>query len=160
MYWVYILLLIYIYIIYIYYIYMWVYTICIFIYIYIHYTYWLSHMYMQVYDIRSERMRKDGAFTLPCHLGSEFLSCPETLMACLVVALQPHGNPMIDAIFVQVTQSPLKQLPRAALRSNTCSNFDPQEVWFGDLDDLESVFMLILPIWHMTTNVAVIWNLR
>lgn len=32
-------------------------------------------------------MRKDGAFTLPCHLGSEFLSCPETLMACLVVAL-------------------------------------------------------------------------
>lgn len=71
-----------------------------------------------------------------------------------------HGNPMIDAIFVQVTQSPLKQLPRAALRSNTCSNFDPQEVWFGDLDDLESVFMLILPIWHMTTNVTVIWNLR
>lgn len=51
------------------------------------YIYWLSHMYMMVYDIRSERMRKDGAFTLPCHLGSEFLSCPETLMACLVVAL-------------------------------------------------------------------------
>lgn len=41
---------------------------------------------MQVYDIRSERMRKDGAFTLP-YLGSEFLSCPETLMARLVVAL-------------------------------------------------------------------------
>ena len=71
---------------------MWVYTICIFMYIYMYiytyiYIYWLSHMYMQVYDIRSERMRRDGAFTLPCHLGSEFLSCPETLMACLVVAL-------------------------------------------------------------------------
>ena len=173
MYWVFFLLLTYIYI---YYIFMWV--------LYIQYVYsysiYMDIMYIYIYTdylickcrymiyVPKECARMEPLHPLPSPAILEVSFC-HVLRRWWLASSSPsqpqHGNPMIDAIFVQVTQSPLKQLPRAALRSNTCGNswmglsclqspnFDPQ-VWFGDLDDLESVFMLTLPIWHMTTNVV------
>ena len=148
---------------------MWVYTICIFIYIYIYTDYLICICRYMIY-VQKECARMEP-LPSPAILEVSFCHVLRRWWLASSSPSQPHGNPMIDAIFMQVTQSPLKQLPRAALRSNTCGNswmglsflqspnFGPQ-VWFGDLDDLESVFMLTLPIWHMTTNVTVIWNLR